>query len=303
MPYSVKKRKCKTSDGKSGKYVITKKGDNKKISCHTSKTKADSAVRAKYANENDLRLIENVYMRLLSEKRTKYAGSHPEESYIYDWHNLESDWFDKEGLTTWDEDRQTTKNYFKDMGLLGESIEDEPLVAKIGLVPMSAKPFHKGHMALVNQALQECDQVILFISTSDRSKGAGFKILGKDMEFIWKNIIEKYLPDNITYVYGGSPVRNVYKEIEDNMHLDNKYSIYTGKDDAVRYKPKYFEGSKHSVDVVSLERGVDTEGISGTAMRQFLQDSMKEEFINGLPEEIEDIRDKEEIYNILKKDL
>ena len=206
-------------------------------------------------------------------------------------------------MATWDKDRQTTKKYLKDIGLLGESIVDEPLIAKIGLVPMSAKPFHKGHMALVNQALQECDQVILFISTSDRAKGGDFNILGQDMELIWKDIIEKYLPENVECVYGGSPVRNVYKEIEDNMHLDNKYNIYTGKEDAGRYKPKYFEGSNHPVDVVSLERGVDTAGISGTAMRQFLQDGMKEEFMSGLPEEIEKISDREKIYNILKKDL
>jgi len=118
MPYSVKKRKCKTSDNKKGKYVITKKGDNKKISCHTSKKKAQSAVRAKYANENNLRLIEKIYERLLSESNKKYAGSHPDESYIYDWHDLEDEWFDKKGLTTWDEDRQTTKKYFKDMEML-----------------------------------------------------------------------------------------------------------------------------------------------------------------------------------------
>tara|TARA_Y100000592_G_scaffold24516_1_gene38332 strand:- start:29513 stop:30262 length:750 start_codon:yes stop_codon:yes gene_type:complete len=249
-----------------------------------------------------VRLFEKVYIRILSESKKKYAGSHPDESYR-EWHNLETDWFDKKGLTTWDKDRQVTKDYLKDIGLLGESIVDEPLVAVIGLVPMSAKPFHKGHMALVNQALHECDQVILFISTSDRVKGGGFKILGQDMEFIWKNIIENYLPDSVTCVYGGSPVRNVYKEIEDNMHLDNKYNIYTGKEDAARYKPKYFEGSNHPVDIVSLERGVDTEGISGTQMRLFLQDGMKEEFMSGLPDEITDIRDKEEIYAILKKDL
>ena len=249
-----------------------------------------------------MRLFEKVYLRLLSESKKKYAGSHPDESYR-EWHDLETDWFDKKGLTTWDKDRQVTKDYLKDIGLLGESIVDEPLVAVIGLVPMSAKPFHKGHMALVNQALHECDQVILFISTSDRAKGGGFKILGQDMEFIWKNIIENYLPNSVTYVYGGSPVGNVYKEIENNMYSDKKYNIYTGKEDAGRYKTKYFKNTSHPVDVVSLERGVDTEGISGTAMRQFLQDGMKKEFMAGLPSEIKNIQDREEIYNILKKDL
>ena len=62
-------------------------------------------------------LFEKVYIRLLSKSKKKYAGSHPEESY-HEWSDLEDEWFDKKGLTTWDKDRQTTKNYFKDMGML-----------------------------------------------------------------------------------------------------------------------------------------------------------------------------------------
>ena len=65
-----------------------------------------------------MRLFEKVYIRLLSESKKKYAGSHPEESYIYDWHEFEKDWFDKEGLTTWEKDRQVTKKYLQDIGLL-----------------------------------------------------------------------------------------------------------------------------------------------------------------------------------------
>ena len=47
MPYKIIKRKCKQSSGKKGKYIIVKKSDNKKQSCHTSKEKAQSAVRAR----------------------------------------------------------------------------------------------------------------------------------------------------------------------------------------------------------------------------------------------------------------
>ena len=64
-----------------------------------------------------MRLFEKVYKRLLSESKKKYAGSHPDESYK-EWHDLETDWFDKKGFTTWDEDRQTTKKYLKDIGLI-----------------------------------------------------------------------------------------------------------------------------------------------------------------------------------------
>ena len=120
MPYRVKKRKCKNSQGKKGKYIITKKNSNKKISCHTSKSKADSVIRAKYANEDIQEIAEKVFIRLLYEnikKEKSLNGSHPEEYYL-EWHDFEKEWFDKKGLTTWDEDRKVTYKYLKDMGLL-----------------------------------------------------------------------------------------------------------------------------------------------------------------------------------------
>lgn len=121
MPYSVKKRKCKNAKGKKGKYVITKKGKNKKLSCHTSKEKAQAAVRARYANENYLFIAEKIFEALLDEntkKTKKYAGSHPDESYQYGWPEFDEKEFDNDGITTWHEDREWTEQYLKDMGML-----------------------------------------------------------------------------------------------------------------------------------------------------------------------------------------
>lgn len=97
MPYSVKKRKCKTSSGE----------------------KAQNAVRARHANEAEITpdILEMIYERILLEykgKKRKFNGSHPDESY----QPFDEEWFDKKGMTTWDEDRETTKQYLKDMGLL-----------------------------------------------------------------------------------------------------------------------------------------------------------------------------------------
>lgn len=61
MPYKIIKKKCKQSSGKKGKYIVSKKSDNKKQSCHTTKEKAKSAIRARYANETDIR----EYIRLI----------------------------------------------------------------------------------------------------------------------------------------------------------------------------------------------------------------------------------------------
>ena len=70
MPYKITKKNCKQSSGKKGKYVVSKKSDSKKKSCHTSKKKAQSAVRARYANESEIRK----YIRTLleSNQQTKF---------------------------------------------------------------------------------------------------------------------------------------------------------------------------------------------------------------------------------------
>tara|TARA_Y100000114_G_scaffold155999_1_gene181666 strand:- start:412 stop:771 length:360 start_codon:yes stop_codon:yes gene_type:complete len=119
MPYSVKKRNCKDSKGKKGKYIVTKKGKNKQLSCHTSKSKAKASTRARYANELHNIVFKNVLFRLLLESKKQTArGSHPEETYKYGWPEYDEKWFDKKGITTWDEDREWTKQYFKNIGLL-----------------------------------------------------------------------------------------------------------------------------------------------------------------------------------------
>ena len=96
---------------------------------------------------------------------------------------------------------------------------------RIGIVPMSAKPFHAGHNALIKFAAghelleplvklgfaeQENDQVNVYVSYSSRGvkkrtrKGVKYEdpipgeapVFGKDMEYIWDNILT---PDNLQY--------------------------------------------------------------------------------------------------------
>ena len=66
MPWKVRKRSCRQkSTGKTGTHAVVKKDGEaeEQESCHTSKSKADSAVRARHANENLLR--EFIRLRLL----------------------------------------------------------------------------------------------------------------------------------------------------------------------------------------------------------------------------------------------
>ena len=173
----------------------------------------------------------------------------------------------------------------------------------IGLVPMSAKPFHDGHMSLIRKAADECKEVIVFVSTSDRKRKGEITIFGEDMLNIWQNILTKYLPSNVMCEYGGSPVRKVYEKLEEGMedlNLEKNYAIYTGEEDKARYSSKYFADMIERVFIRTMSRGEDTMAISGTLMRSYLSNASEDKFLflDGLPREISD-DDKEEIFNIL----
>ena len=121
MPYTVKKCKCKNAKGKRGKYIVTKKGKSKQLSCHTSKAKAKAAIRARHIQESYLFIAERVFAAILSENtssKNKTAGSYPDESYEYGWPEFKKEEFDKEGKVTWHEDREWTKQYYKSLGMI-----------------------------------------------------------------------------------------------------------------------------------------------------------------------------------------
>ena len=59
----------------------------------------------------------------------------------------------------------------------------------IGLIPGAMKPFHAGHNYLVQSAINECDEVILWTSIKDRDN-----IKVKNMHKAWTEIILPLLP-------------------------------------------------------------------------------------------------------------
>ena len=173
----------------------------------------------------------------------------------------------------------------------------------IGLVPMSAKPFHEGHMSLVRKAADECKETIIYVSTSDRKRKGEITIFGEDMRLIWETILTKYLPQNTRCEYGGSPIRKVYEKLEEGVlpeNISNTYAIYTGEEDAGRYSSKYYADMLDRVFIRTMARGEDTKAISGTLMRGYLSNASQDKFLflDGLPSEVSD-GDKEEIFNIL----
>jgi len=182
----------------------------------------------------------------------------------------------------------------------------EPEIFTFGLVPMSAKPFHKGHMFLIKAASERCKKVIVYVSISDRSRKGEITIHGEDMQFIWESIITKYLPENVKCIYGGSPISKVYEflgDISEHGGGDQTYAIYTGQDDAKRYQEKYYENIKDQVWIKEFLRGNDSPDVSGTLMRSYLSNASQDKFLflDGLPNMSDS--DKEEIFNILFRRL
>ena len=121
----------------------------------------------------------------------------------------------------------------------------------------------------------------------------------------YETIISKYLPQNASCVFGGSPVGNVYKKLEEASIKNDEttYAIYTGEEDANRYSSKYYADMLDRVFIRTMARGEDTKNISGTLMRSYLSNasqdmSYKFLFLDGLPSIIKD-HHKEEIFNIL----
>tara|TARA_R100000808_G_C2155555_1_gene168686 strand:+ start:32517 stop:33122 length:606 start_codon:yes stop_codon:yes gene_type:complete len=179
---------------------------------------------------------------------------------------------------------------------------------KIGLVPVSAKPYHAGHHALVVKAAEENDQVILYVSISDRKRKGQLPILGSAMEQVWKEELEPIMPSNVSIEYGGSPVRKVYSALERaNEALgDDVYRVYSDPEDTalnyptsnrLRYFPDLYESGKvifvAEDDPDSVTRGVGTPDISGTAMRHALEICDLDTFQKGMPAgvDVKNVRD------------
>lgn len=70
MPYGIRKRKCRQSDGSVGTHAVVKlKGDSEEqTSCHTSEESAKGSIRARHANEGVMRISESDLRRIIEEE-------------------------------------------------------------------------------------------------------------------------------------------------------------------------------------------------------------------------------------------
>jgi hypothetical protein len=151
-------------------------------------------------------------------------------------------------------------------------------MTRIALVPMSGKPVHAGHWGLIEIASGECDEVHLFVSTSDRTRRGEMTIRGEDMKRIWDEFLEPALPSNVIVTYGGSPVQHVYEDLEEaeaGGDEESVFVIYSDNEDILKYTEESLGRSAPTLlDNGQIElRGVDrneTVNVSGTKMRALL---------------------------------
>jgi hypothetical protein len=184
---------------------------------------------------------------------------------------------------------------------------------RVGLIPVSGKPYHAGHHYLVERAAAENEEVILFVSTTDRVRKGEFPIYGTDMQRVWKEELEGIMPGNVRVEYGGSPVRKVYDTIGNACEIDGieeTYVVYSDPTDTAQnyttaQRDKYMQPLCDQGQVIfaaeenpqAFTRGTGSPNISGTKLREALEKNKFDQFVAGMPAGV----NVQNIWNILKK--
>lgn len=170
-------------------------------------------------------------------------------------------------------------------------------VEKIAVIPMAAKPFHRGHQALLDAAEADGNELILvYVSTSGRDE-----IDSSDMVPLWKNY---YLPAiqstygnkvAIRFTKGLSPMFELRSSISNMIRQSDETTVtlYGDPDDAQERVDNIINNEKNTIDLRGrvFAGAVPRElsgGISGTKMREFLASGDRLQFIQNLPDFLSD---------------
>lgn len=158
---------------------------------------------------------------------------------------------------------------------------------KIGLVGGSYKPLHVGHWSMITRASDENDVVHLYVSIADRDNIKGYR-----MEFVWDTILKQHLPKNVVLHMDCNPVREIYEllgKANEAGATEYNFRVYSDPKDIAKKFPmasrkKYFGDlvKRRKVRFIPIKReGI--HDISGTRMREFLNEGNKREFKRYLP--------------------
>lgn len=180
-------------------------------------------------------------------------------------------------------------------------IQQFPASMTVGLIAMSAKPFHAGHYGLIERAALENDYVIVYVSTSDRKRKGELTIKGDVMHNIWTSYLTDIMPDNVELNYGGSPIGKVYEQLghenerfQAGDHDIATYTVYSDPEDLNKNYPernraKYL-GDIYEAGLVDFQpvQRTSTVDVSGTKMRQMIASGDKVGFMSHLPDPLDD---------------
>ena len=181
----------------------------------------------------------------------------------------------------------------------------------VGLVVMSGKPVHAGHHMLIEQAAAKNDQVIVYVSTSDRKRKGESPISGADMHTIWTRHLEGIMPGNVTVEYGGSPVLKIYEQLgyeserfEIGDHDVAFYTIYSDPEDLSKNFPDRsmdkYAGALWRAGLINKQAvsRTSTVDVSGTKMRDLLAKGDERGFKSMFPDPL-DQQARDDIWQIL----
>ncbi len=170
----------------------------------------------------------------------------------------------------------------------------KPSRKQVGIIPGGFKPYTKGHHFLVTKASSENDLVYLLVGKSDRVRPGQVPIMWSDMQTIW-SFIEGVLPSNVKVAYVSNPVGSsfeILQKAEEKGDNVSTFKLYGDPEDLgknfteaklSKYVPSLSENDQ--IIIMPVER-TSTGNISGTMMRQYLQDGNRDAFIDGLPAEL-----------------
>ena len=138
----------------------------------------------------------------------------------------------------------------------------------IGLVPGAMKPYHAGHHFLVEKALSECDQVIIFTTSKDRGQ-----ISGMAMQAVWTQVIIPLIDPKVQVSFVSSPVGEVFNILEKENEAPTAvtYRLYGGTEDLARFpgtyiKRKFPNVADRFVNVAESESGDYLRGVGESPM-------------------------------------
>ena len=159
------------------------------------------------------------------------------------------------------------------------------------MIALSAKPYHRGHDALVRIAIKECDSVTLYVSTTDRLRPGEAPVMWNDMAPMWSKHIIPSLGDKAKVVFGGSPIRKIYEAIgsENEAGSDDTYVVYSDPEDLEKNFPpqamERYAGDLYAKGRIVLEpvQRSATCQVSGARMREWIAEGAVGPFTSHLP--------------------